>query len=218
MRKARPVLIVLIFILGCQHGDVPNVHAIINSVEMGTDSTYKREYFPNPHKSIYATMAKYYGAPIRTFVYYYDIDKKKVSEIKTYMIDSLYGHYFEFYANGNLKRYCYYVGSGKRFSYSMEYSKKGGLENKMGDPLVDYIKIGGNEVELYFSNVFFDSIQVEISSEYVKPHELVLEASAMLPMLSKAVMPAYKSLVYLKISGYRRKGVKIYNDTLRISH
>ena len=93
------ILVMLIYCIGCAPENLPRANKITYLLEQGTDSTYNREYFPNPNKSLYAVLTKYYNAEINTFFYYYDIDKKSVSEIKTYMINNLYGHYFEFYRN-----------------------------------------------------------------------------------------------------------------------
>jgi hypothetical protein len=210
------VTVILLSFLGCQSKEPPKVNKVIALIEKGTDSTYKREYFPNPRKSLYAVLSKYYNAPIETFLYYHDIDKKSVSEIKSFMIKSLYGHYFEFYNNGNLRQYCYYVGIGSNSSYTMYYSKDGRLESEQGNPFVDYIKNDKKQLELHFSTVFFDSLSVELSSKNISTHKINLRKSSMLPMLSEGIVPMADSVYYLKIVGFEKKGSKVYTDTLKI--
>jgi hypothetical protein len=211
------IIIVLFFFVSCLPGSIPSANKVIAIIEKGTDSTYKREYFPNPNKSLYVVLAKYFNAPVETFFYYHDIDKKTVSEIKTFMIKSLYGHYFEFYDNGKLRQYCYYVGSGNNTSYLKQYSKDGTLENEKGNPFVDYTRNDKKELELHFSTVFFDSLSVELSSKNIQFQKIHLNPSSMLPMLSESVIPITDSIFYLKIIGYGKKETKIYSDTLNIT-
>lgn len=204
--------------MGCAPENFPSANKVRYLLEQGTDSTYNREYFPNPKKSLYAVLTKYYNADINTFFYYYDIDKKSVSEIKTYMINNLYGHYYEFYRNGNLMKYCYYIGSGDKCSYLKQFSNDGTLESEKGNPFVDYIQNDKNEIDMHFSTVFFDSLQVELSSGKAKAQKLDLRSSSMLPMLSESTISITDSIFYLKIIGYIKKEKKIYNDTLIIDN
>jgi hypothetical protein len=210
------IIVALFSFVGCQYGDIPNANKVLTIIQNGTDSTYKKEYLPNPDKSLYVVLAKYYNAPIETFIYYHDIDKKRVSEIKTFMIKSLYGHHFEFYESGDLKQYCYYVGTGNYSSYVKQYALDGRLENESGNPFVDYVKNDKKELELHFSTVFFDSLNVELSSKSTEPIELKLESSSMLPMLSESTIKISDSIFYLKIMCFKRKEIKIYRDTLSI--
>jgi hypothetical protein len=210
------IIVALIIFLGCNIEDIPRSNKFMPIIEKGTDSSYGLEYYPNPNKTLYVILSKWYNAPIETFFYYHDLDKKKVSRIKTYMIDSLYGHYFEFYENGNLMQYCYYTGLGNQYSYLKRYSEDGSLEIEEGNPYVDYIENNNKELELHFSTVFFDSLVVELSTNSICSQKISLKKSSLLPMLLESKIPKTDNLFYLKIVGYNKNQITNYFDTLNI--
>ena len=219
MNRAIIFILLSLIVISCSKSININSNKILPILESGTDSTYKRKYFPNPNKSLYVIQASYCNAPIEVFVYYHDIDKKNVSEIKTYMIKKIYGHYFAFYHNGNLRQYCYYVGNGNNISYTREYTIDGKLEYEKGNPFVDYINDGKKNIELYFSTTFYDSLSVEISSSRNRVFQnLQLRKSSMQPMLLDCRLPITDSTLFLKIVAITNnpKETKIYNDTLNI--
>ena len=213
------IVILLLFITAC-NSKFSRISEgnILKQIEVGTDSTYKREYIPNPNKSLYAVFTHYFGAPVKTFVYYYDIDKKNVSEIKTYMMDKMYGHYFEFYNDGCLKQYTYMVGNNYN-SYVRKYTTDRKLELEEGTPYVDAIVDNNRNADLFFIKIFCDSLSVEVSSKNMPLKNLILTKSAMQPMLLEGRIRAVDTTYFLKITaiGNNFKERKIYNDTINIA-
>ena len=50
-------IVAFISFVGCQYDRIPYAKNLSAIIEKGTDSTYKRAYFPNPNKSLYAVSA-----------------------------------------------------------------------------------------------------------------------------------------------------------------
>ena len=222
MKPQLKFVVIFLFITSCGKKDNRiDIEDIMKNIETGTDSTYKREYFPNPNKSLYATLSRNYCAKIKTFVYYFDQDKNNVREIRTYMANRKYGHSFEFYPSGNLEQYCYFTGNENKSSYIKKYDIKGNTTEDLGNPFVDYLSFREGKLELHFSSVFSDSLQVEISSVNMPWKNLKLEKSAMLPMLLKGdIESVIDSIYFLKISSITNEKTsrKIYLDTLVVNN
>ncbi len=199
----------------CNWQPVISSNKIFNIIENGTDSTIRREYFPNPNKSLYLITTSYCNALINTYIYYHDIDKKKVREIETFLLKDKYGHHFEFYQNGILEEYCYYVGHKSESSYIRKYSESGKLIEEKGNPFVDYIKDEKNNIELHFSTVFFDSLSVEVRTKE-NNNKLFLKPSKMQPMLLNGTVKGNAPIYFLRITAYSSmsNNIKVYNDTI----
>jgi hypothetical protein len=191
---------------------------ILRSTEKGTDSTSKREYFPNSEKSLYAVSGNYYNVSAKTFIYYHDIDKRKVREIKNYMDGRLYGNYFEFYKTGFIKTYCFYTGKNKNSSRIMRYNESGNLLSEEGTAFVDHIMDGKGNISLYFSDLFCDSLRVKVSTRKSPAENLTLVRSSMQPFLKEANVKDTCDLFFFEITTVREGSheKKIYNDTLAI--
>lgn len=214
------VFLLLIVQASCSLKKNTESNKILSIVEKGTDSTYKREYYPTPNNSLNAIFAQYYLAPVETFISYQDIKKKEIDEIKTFMLNKQYGHYFRFYANGKMDLYSYYIGSsGSLCSFIRKFSKEGKILNEEGTPFVDYVKDEKGNLELHFTTVFFDSLSVEMSTKKIQWRKIALQKSMLLPMLLDGNEPASDSLFYFKITGFDKSvGYKrVFNDTLNIN-
>jgi hypothetical protein len=190
---------------------------ILKQIENGTDSTYNKIYFPGYKHTLYETKTSYFLGESNCIIYYLDQEKKKVDRIESKLLGKPYGHYFNFYGNGIIKSYRYVVRSGN-YSFYRKYSNEGDLKEEMGNPFVDFmLNENKNEADLFFVNVFFDSLHVEISSSKTPTKKLELHKSALAPMLLENKLFINDSLYFLKIYTTKSGKTKLYSDTLNIS-
>lgn len=203
--------------IGCRLNDQSYSSSIVKKIEAGTDSTYDRKYYNSSGRPLFSVLTHYSRAPVRVDVSYYNTPENRASEIVTHMLGARYGHYFEFYENGCLKHYAYYLGNGHT-SYEQEYDSAGKLVTDLGDPYVDYMPDDKGRVTLYFSGVFFDSLSVLISADSLPQRKLKLLKSPEQAMLWEAKIPQKGAPYTLTISGKQLMTMenKTYTDTLRL--
>ena len=208
----RIIIIILVF-SSCRGVDNTDSKYFINQIEQGTDSTFQRKY--DSDNNLLFSSTRYYNSIYNTEISYF---KKRVFSIKGYLIDSLYGHFFEFYDNGKLKLYCYYIENNKNSSFIRNYSTDSKLEKEQGNPFVDHMDSDNDSIDLFFSNVFYDAIDVEFSFGKLKNRKMILRTSMMQPLLLESRLPISNNVLYMKIKTVERKGKqrKVYYDTLEL--
>lgn len=211
MIKKNSVVIYLLCLLSCQnfHQETDS-SKIIKLIQAGTDSTIKREY--NSKGEICKIEIKYFDALYVVNIIY---KKDNVQKIFGNLMDSLYGHYFEFFENGQLKKYCFYYGNSKYHSFIREYSKDRQIMKSNGDAFVDYMQVNDDSIDLFFSNVIYDSIRVFLSDEGRNEVPVLLRKSNLSPMLFQNTIPVSKTVLirinaFDRNTGYRQN----YYDTL----
>ena len=160
-----------------------------------------------------STYTSYFNSIYKTNISYF---QGKPLSIKGYLIDSLYGHYFEFSNNGIVKLYCYYTGSNNNTSFIRKFNKEGQLVYEQGNPFVDMIPSENDSVDLFFSNPFYSRFIVDFSFGKNEKKELPLKSSSMQPMLLEDRVPSSDSMLYLSIITIENVGgnKKVYDDSL----
>ncbi len=177
---------------------------------MGTDSTTSREFTSDGQ--IRKTKVKYFNALYITNIIR---QKETVIKISGYLNDSLYGHNFDFYENGQIKKYCYYYGDSKYCSFVREYSRDKQIISSSGNAFVDYLKVDTDSIELFFSEVIYDSIKVFISRGGKNETPILLKKSPLAPMLLQTTIPI-SDIVLIRTYAYDRNTAykQNYYDTL----
>lgn len=214
--KLTCILAAILISMTCSKQNSKSTSAdILRIVECGTDSLQSRDYFPGTENKLYSTTTQYFNSKIQTFVYYYDVDKRKVNEIKSYVAQRIYGNYFEFYKSGMLKTFCFYVGGSGNCSRLMRFNPDGDLISEDGTPFVDYITTGTN-FQLLLSQLFFDTLAVEIATKNSAYQPISLKRSALQPPVLEASVPKTIDPIFMRIKAVSKytKQETIYNDTL----
>lgn len=215
---SRVTVFLLVGLFSCKTYDTRLSQSIIlKQIENGTDSTYNKIYFPGYKHTLYETKTSYFLGESNSIIYYSDQEKKKVDRIESNLLGKPYGHYFNFYDNGIIRSYRYIVKSGN-YSFYRKYSMEGDLEEERGNPFVDFmLNENKNEADLFFVNVFYDSLHVEISSINTPIKKLELHTSSLAPMLLENKLFINDSLFFLKIYAIKSGKTILYSDTLNIS-
>jgi hypothetical protein len=210
----KTIFLIAIFFTSCQFQDTLTSENILKKVKEGTNATYHKAYYTKSY--LHFTLTSYHNANYKTEINY--DGKNRVKSIEGYLIDSLYGHSFDFYEGGNLKRYCYYTGKNNACSYIRKYSPNGKLEEEQGNPFVDHFKSNDSTI-LFFSSVFFNHFDVEVSSKNKPTRKLALQKSSMQPMLLEGRIFNSDSVFFLKITAAdtESKERKLYGDTISVN-
>jgi hypothetical protein len=189
---------------------------IIKVIEAGTDSTTNKVY---DDKKLQSITAHNFKAVFETSIMYNfkshnQFNEQYIYKISSSLMGNPYGHFFKFYQNGQIENYKYLVKSGT-YTYSRSYNDKGKILNEEGNPFVDYFTINDSSLELHFSNVFYDSLKVEIRKGNERKI-LELSKSPMEVMLLKGLVNTKYLNSTLNIKGIntRTKEEKIYVDTI----
>jgi hypothetical protein len=205
----------LAFAPGCKTvsvGDHLSAAKVLGVYERGTDSTLYKGY-DVLGRLIYTKTS--INAAIYMAHIYYPLDDKEPKEIKGDFLDSLYGHHFDFYSDGSIEKYCYYVGSGQNCSYVVEFADNGKVKEAQGDPFVDRMSKGEERV-LYFSSVLYDNLDVRYSKNGKDYTSLMLKNAPMQPFL-KEVTVKTDSIFYLNLICRMGNSTETFKDTIVVN-
>ncbi|GEM_PF-5509902 len=206
------LFITIIIICSCKKSVITD-REITAILANGTDSTFRTAI--DSDNRLHMTLTNFGGMVYKTIVYYNYYEKEKARSIEGYLNDRFYGHWFEFYPNRNLKKYCFFTGDqngGSRFT--TEFTEEGKINNQLGTPLVDfYENVDDNTLNILFSTVLYDSIQVLYSKDKINYKRLKLNKSNMQPMLYVGVLPFDKVFIF-RIDAFKDKKRYIFKDII----
>lgn len=188
------LLFTFFIFLSCTQKVESDAGRFIDIFDKGTDSVFKRDY--DKRDRLISTYTKYFTAIYKTNISYNSDVPAKIHGV---LLDKMYGHNFDFYDNGGLRTYSYYYGNSNQSSYIRKYSEKGFLIEQKGNPFVDYMRIDGDSLCLFFSTVFVDSLSAYFTVENKKEIQINLKKSDMQPMLSEGNIPFTTHNVFLRM-------------------
>lgn len=200
---------------GCKQNTESDADFFGEKIKIGTDSVANKKY-DTSNRLIYSS-TNYFGAKYETKFSY---TENTLETIEGYFLGKLYGHAFHFNKMGHLTSYYYFYGSEKECSYLREYNEEGRLINVKGSPFVDYMIVENNNLKLFFSSAFTDSIYAYATYKNLPEQDIILSSSSMQPMLSEGTIPILDSVLKLRlywIDKYTKQGQSHY-DTLSLNN
>lgn len=198
------------------HENNPSLNSYYFNLFMnGTSDTRRKVYYRN--FATYEVITSFMNNNYLTTITIDSTKKNFVKKIKGTLLNNLYGHYFEFYDNGNINKYYYYTGKGSVYDYGRTYAEDGSLIKEEGNPFVDQI-CNGDSCKLFFSTVFYSNITVQVSTDEGVSYPLSLRQSNFQPLLYETEIATNDAELLLNLVCHNKDKDEtiVFQDTLRL--
>lgn len=213
MKFRKIIFLLTVSIVACKQEQKLSGQKIVNTLSKKS-SNYTNLY--NKQNQLSGIKGKFLGKDFSTYIVY--SEDNQVKEIKTNIGNLPFGHWFQFYKNGNLKEYSFLLFK-KESSYVVTFNEDGTVDRHLGSPLVFHYNDFDNKKSVaLFSTSFFDSLLVSYSFDKLKYKRFPYIEFKNYPLLYECVLPLRQQTIYFNIEAFINENRVVYQDSVKVEY